>query len=300
VLAATSCTVEHPIQPTPFNLETDQPVPRPSATFPPSTASNPTEEGPPRQEEIDLLRLGLPAQSPDGGWIASVVETTGRGVEDSAQLTVSSLTGGISWVADAVTERDGWGGFEWPVPLRWSTVRPVLYFTHHARSDGCFPGWINASDLWSLNLQTGKSDFLAPKLGYWIDFAPDEHSILYISHSRDGVQIRNLATGQDTTIPLQIDARYGDRITFVPKAMWSPSGDKIILTYEIDACDSASTAVVLIDLPTSDQQTLIGPLEGSVSLLGWISDAEVMLAVDPASRLILNTTTGGTRQGPTQ
>lgn len=284
---------------TPVESEEDPPFIHPTPTRSPTrTVPSPTE-GPLKVEQLDLSRFHVPFHSPEGDWTASLIETSGLGVEDRAELIISSPSRGASWLAHAVTERDVWGGFAWPLPLYWSTVAQTLYFTHFVRSDGCLPAWANASDLWSLDLATGQSRPLAPKLGYWIDFAPDERSILYLSHSQEGrIIIRDLATGQDTTIPLELQAQLEDRITFISAAMWSPSGEQIALAYNVDACDHNSTAAVLVDLEDSTQKILIEPFQRALSLSSWISHHEALFIDDhTGSQIVVNTVTGSIEEG---
>jgi hypothetical protein len=174
----------------------------------------------------------------------------------NAILAVASIDGAVKWIAETVTDRDVWGGFEWAIPLHWSNDGRHLYFSHHVRGDGCISDF-RGSDLHRLDLQTGEVTEIVPRVGYWLALSPDEQTLAYLSFER-GLVLRDLASGDERQVELDIEADHPETPIHKSDLLWSPDGNSIVLTVAIDVCGpEQSTAIVQLDTETLSQTTLV-------------------------------------------
>ena len=80
---------------------------------------------------------------------------------------------------------------------------------------------LNGSDLHKLDLATGESTQLAPRVGYWIALSPDETHLAYLNSGHIGVL--DLTTGNSREA--EIITKYPPSILTYPlDIVWSPDG----------------------------------------------------------------------------
>lgn len=200
----------------------------------------------------------------------------------SAVLKVVSDDGDITWIAETITMTDIWGGFEWAIPFAWSQNDDYLYFTHHKRGDGCSPP-MNGSDLYRLDLRNGEVVELVPRLGRWLALSPDESALAYLSwyDREERLVIRNLAAGDERSTRLFVEEQYAPEIiVFTSHLLWSPDGQALVLTAEIDTCqhpDLLSTSIVRVDVKTLAQTTLVYEDKRWLTTVAWPDPNRVLL-----------------------
>jgi hypothetical protein len=248
-------------------------TPMPSPTLIPTLTPVPTPEV--------IVAIEAPYTSPSGRWSAIVMEGFFDGDQRSAILKVVSDDGDIAWIAETITTTDIWDQFEWAIPFAWSQSEGYLYFTHHVRGDGCSPP-MNGSDLYRLDLRNGEVVELVPRIGRWLALSPDESTLAYLSFERErGLVIRDLASGSERSTQLFIeepDAAEG--IVFTSHLLWSPDGQTLVLTADIDTCqhpDLLSTSIVRIDVDTLAQTTLVQEDKRWLTTVGWSDLGRVLV-----------------------
>jgi Tol biopolymer transport system component len=228
----------------------------------------------------------MPSTSPDGKWKATVLED-----QESASLRVSSTDGSVVWIADTVTERDIYGGFEWPIPFHWSKDGRYLYFTHHERGDGCI-SLFHGSDLQRLDLQTGEVTEIIPRVGYWLALSPDETTLAYLSFEK-GLILHDLPSGDERQVHLDIEDAYPETPLHKSHLLWSPNGNLLVLTIDIDVCGPGwSTAIVQVDVATLSQTVLLHEDEKLLYTIEWLEANRILLWEEGGHLWWLDTTTG--------
>ena len=88
------------------------------------------------------------------------------------QLTVRRADGQVTWpVIDQVSN---YGlGYTIPVPLQWSADGERLYVTNRPVPDGCAL-FVNGSDLWQVDLTSGRLAEVVPPVGSSLALSSDE------------------------------------------------------------------------------------------------------------------------------
>ena len=120
-------------------------------------------------------------RSPDGNWwvryglsdpvpAAEDEHDLFPGEKYQVQLRVGRVGSNQSW--SVVDEWRNYGlGFDWPAPLRWSADGRALYYTNYPVPDGCAI-FVNGSDLWRVDLETGATTQLLPFTGLTLAALP--------------------------------------------------------------------------------------------------------------------------------
>lgn len=213
----------------------------------------------------------MPSISPDGQWKATVLEG-----QESTILRVSRIDGAVEWIAETITDRDFWGGFEWAIPFHWSQKEYRLYFTHHVRGDGCISQF-HGSDLHSLDLQTGEVTEIVPRVGYWLALSPDETTLAYLSFEK-GLVLHNLTSGDERRVHLNIEDAYPETPIHESNLLWSPDGNLLVLTIAIDVCGPEwSNAIIQVDAATLSQTILIHEDEKLFHTIEWSEATRILL-----------------------
>lgn len=259
----------------------------PSPTPPPTQPSSAT----PDPSVLDVTIT--PSTSPDGAWTA--VTTVAIPKPDSGQeqyyqhLQVEGSDGSTRWTA--VDQWSPYGlGYTTPRPFHWSSDGRYLYFTDEPVPDGCAL-FVNGSDLNRLDLTTGEVTTLVPQAGPWISLSPDEHTLAYVAGGDRGLVLRDLATGQEQAIPLQVgsgDWQAGDVI-------WSPDGSSLALTVAHGPCRGGwaqSTSILRVDLARLEATPLLQEDNRLLLTAAWPDAATIVVQNQNGQRLELNAETG--------
>lgn len=253
------------------------PKPTLAASEPPGPMASPT--GTP---DISRMRvISSEFHSPNGRWL--ITATSALPIDESgvafgdhtyAQVKVFETEGGKDW-----TPIDRWspggclgsGGYE---PLLWAADGQDLCITYRPVPDGCGV-FVNGSDLWELDLETGLFVQIVPRVGLWLSLSPDETRLAYVGYGDQGLVIRDLRTGEERDVKLDPGEEYD-----AGHVVWSPDGRAIMLTLAFETCGAkpiGSTSVIRVDLPNLEQTTLVSEDERAFETIEWPTPDQILL-----------------------
>ena len=227
------------------------------------------------------------SESPDGKWTAIMV----RSAVVSAMQVYQSESSWKRWVIPGSVDS---GIRQVPWPHKWSRDGNYLYYTHQFRNgDGCLGYWaFNGGDLYRLNLISGETMMIAPRIGYWISLSPEETRLAYLDSGKIG--IRNLPEGTQNEVQV-INIFEGSIPTWPMDIIWAPDGNSLIFGIVGNVCVSEdSYSLVLLDVVSMQQEVISFDLkewlqpvkweEGNV----WLMDLEgVYWLLNPAEQTIV-------------
>lgn len=209
-----------------------RPAVTPAATQAPSPSPRATEPAAPMAEATVV--------SPDGRWsayslasapVVSPTSTTGDVYRAVLRLTHAD---GTQWTP--VDEWRPYGlGWTWPSVLQWSPDGQALYFTNIPVPDGCAL-FVNGSDLWRVDLSTGRAARLAPVLGISLALSPGAETLAYIDgRGAPELVLRDLATGAERRVRVAVEGQQAGDIR------WSPDGATLEIAVANEPCGNATT-----------------------------------------------------------
>ncbi|MEN6571709.1 MAG: hypothetical protein ABFD24_07700 [Anaerolineaceae bacterium] len=275
--------------------ETPSPAPTPTHTASPAAPTVTTTASvlpTPNPLTADVTQWS--SLSPDGQFVARGILSTPK--DDSsngatyANVSVGKPNGPILW-----TLVDGWlpvglGAYT-PQPLQWSSDSRIFYYTNRQSVEGCKPLPTNGSDLWSVDITSGKIQQLQPMQAYFLALSPDETRLAYIEQVSLDLVFKNLQNGKvEKRLSLDPDLPFDAGDLF-----WSPDGSMLVLTVAYNPCPLYSidkppytdtTTIRIVDTRTFDIRTIIGrDAERKVST-GWLDNNTVELT-DPNGKTYL-------------
>ncbi|NCF67469.1 MAG: hypothetical protein GWP61_16010, partial [Chloroflexi bacterium] len=132
------------------------------------------------------------------GWLAYIYEE-GLLAGYDTKLQVSSADGSLTWTLADYMQNAGLGATI-PEILRWSSDGQHAFFTNRAMVDGC-GDFVNGSDLFQGNLETGEVVELMPPLARSLSLSPDDSTVAYFPWGpMPDLILRNLATGEERAL----------------------------------------------------------------------------------------------------
>jgi hypothetical protein len=278
--------------------------PTASATATPLALATPQRAGAGVTALPDLTGLRVVTTtntSQDGKWNATGLAAFPRSAPDNyyTRLIVAGADGQTAWTVVDQWSRYGMG-YTTPQPFLWSRDGRAFYFTNMAHPDGCAP-FVNATDLYRVDLNTGAVTQIAPSVGLWLALSPDETKLAYAGFRERGLVVSDLATGreQETGLKLRQNANFGDAIG---RILWSADGSTIIYTIANRPCSGAasksqtvfaeSTSIVRLDVATMRQTPLLSDDIQLRMALEWASADKLLVRDKDGQTWLLDVTTG--------
>jgi hypothetical protein len=235
--------------------------------------------------------------SPDGRWTASglaALPVNGSAFVYYTRLEAARVDGRQSW-----TPVDGWGplamGYTTPAPLKWSRDGTAFYFTNRPHPDGCGV-LVNGTDIHRLDLETGAVTEVLPAVALSLALSPDEARVAYIGFGERGLIVRDLATGVERPLPLDLEPETTGQIP--PQAgfpVWAPSGNHLALTIADDPCGilpEAGNSIVIVDLVTGAASPVLDRDPRSFVTVDWPAEDRLRLKDSSGNTWTLNPGTG--------
>jgi len=234
----------------------------------PTAAATPTLIGPATSSKPSSTIEMWSSSSPDGKWIAEGMREAQREpCQYRTSLTVTSADGAVLWKVWEDVQNCGLGSTN-PIPFHWSQDGRSLYFTNEPMPDGCAQ-FVNGSDLYRVDLMTGRVTQLMPHAGLWLALSPDETQLAYIAYGSRGLVIRDLISEAEREVKLPAGAQAGHMV-------WSPDQTMLMLTLDEHGCGGAysvgrveaqaSTLTILLRTDTRRFITRVWPEAGRVLL----------------------------------
>lgn len=273
--------------------ETPSPAPTPTQTSSPAVPTFTAAVLPsPNPLTSDVTMWSSP--SPDGKLVARGILSTPNDKSSNgatyANVSVGKPNGPVLW-----TLVDGWlpvglGAYT-PQPLQWSSDGRIFYYTNRQSVEGCKPLPANGSDLWSVDIATGRIVQLLPLKAYYLALSPDESRLAYIEQGSLNLVFRNFKKGgTEKTVSIDPNMPFDAGNLF-----WSPDGTMLVVTLANKPCPNYSiekppftdtTSILIVDMQTYTVKTVIGrDAERKVST-GWLDNNTVELT-DPNGKTYL-------------
>lgn len=231
--------------------------------------------------------------SPDGQWIAegSMEGPFMEGDQEKyrTRLTVRRADGQVTWpVIDQVSN---YGlGYTVPVPLQWSADGERLYVTNQPVSDGCAL-FVDGSDLWQVDLTSGRLAEVVPAVGTSLALSPDETRLAIIGGDVDTELIVQLLDGGEVTrVPLAAghDTVQAGNIT------WAPDGQSVLVTVAENPCQVGqwTQSIVFVGLAPVVQNILVDRDPRLLNVVSWEEAGRARLHDETGNAWWLDVTTG--------
>ncbi len=256
----------------------------PTRTNTPDSVKSPTEQArdtpsavTPTPDLADFEQQEWSYTSPDGNWIALTLAAYPKAGSTAAgiytQLKVSSTDGAAEWV---IVDRWSGGGLGYtiPQPLLWSRDGQYLCCTNRPVTDGCGL-FVDASDLWKVNLRSGSVVDIMPSSGSTLSLSPDETVVAYIRWRGRALVIRDLLSGKERQAQLNPGKPFA-----AGHIIWSPDGTTLLLTLALQPCSgnwAESTSIVRVQVPSLEQTTAIREDERLFITAEWSAPDRVLL-----------------------
>jgi hypothetical protein len=217
----------------------------------------------------------------DGTWVAEGVVAYPQQSSDDAylyytRLSVFSADGATSWTL--VDAWQPWGlGYTVPRPFQWSADQPFFYYTNAPVPDGCAL-FVNGSDLHRVDLRDGSVTTVLAPSGLWLALSPDEQRIAYRGYGERDLVIRDVDSGAETEIPLDLATPYA-----LGHIVWAPDGSAVVVTVAHNPCAAGwaeATSLLRVDLPSKTVTTLLAADERRFVSAAWPTGAWVLLRDD--------------------
>jgi len=213
--------------------------------------------------------------SPDGKWTAVGRTKTETGIilgEQElyyTQLKVVSTDQSVEWTL--VEEISPFGlGYTTPEPLHWSADGRYLYYTNQPHVDGCGL-FVNASDLWRVDLADGSITQALPEGAKSYAFSPDDSQVAYVTWSTPpDLVLHDLGTGEDRRLGLDFEDAGA--------LVWSPDGIMLALTGAENPCQAGwAHTIVVVDTSDLTPRTLNLPDERLLNTNDWQEAGKILL-----------------------
>jgi hypothetical protein len=224
--------------------------------------------------------------SPDSSWSAemTLIEPTSITLGDRyyIQLEVTRIDHEITWqVIDGWKVVDEWtaGVLQMIVPseFTWSTDGRSFYFTNEPKffqsdptDDKMCHVFANGLDLHRVDLTTGKVVAILSNIAWQVSLSPKEDKLAYVPADQNDLVVRDLSTGEEVQVMHDTDKPFRVR-----RILWSPDGERILLTLAIEPCSSKrrfwaeSSSIVRVDLATLTTTTLINEDTSMLEAIHW-------------------------------
>jgi hypothetical protein len=263
-------------QNTPISSATPSCTPTPT----PTVTTDDTATATPDWSEMRVNRQTY--TSPDSKWIVEIISASPKDDSDEQVfydgMNILNADGRRLWVI--FDEWTGIGlGYSIPEFFNWSIDGKSFYYTDRVIPDGCTGAYNNGSDLYKVDLESGKVTEILPKRGPgWIALSPDEKTVAYdIPHGR-GLVLRDAALGLERSVSignLERDKQYGVLI------IWSPDSQSLGVTVANGACDMVeygeSTSVLVVEAATLTVRTIASEDKRYLVASTWLDDHRLAL-----------------------
>jgi hypothetical protein len=224
----------------------------------------------------------------------TTVATPKSGDSYYANLTVTDTAGTSGWVVV-----DSWApyglGYTVPRPFHWSNDGNYLYITNDPAPDGCAL-FVNGSDLKRVDLSSGEVTQIVEPVGPWLSLSPNETKLAYLSWDGDRpLVVRDLASGAENAIKLPVS----DPNWQAGNVVWSPDGDKLVLTIANTPCSGGwarSTSIVQVNLGTLEAKPVIEDDDRLLVTTEWPEPSTIVLQDQNDNQVKMNAETGQIEQ----
>jgi hypothetical protein len=215
--------------------------------------------------------------APDGRFVASGVFSIPRDGSSNgafyARVDVRGPNGNVDWTLYDDWLPTGLGTYTLQ-PVQWSSDSKVFYYTDRQSFDGCKPLASNGSDLWSVDIDSGKITQLLPMVASYIALSPDNSRLAYIEQGSQNLVFRNLKNGEtEKTVSIDPGIPFDAGNLF-----WSPKGNLLVVTLANKPCPgyaiekgppADTTSILIVDTQTYKVLTVIGRDAERKVAMGW-------------------------------
>lgn len=221
--------------------------------------------------------------SPNGEWRAISTVQTPRSGEEYYQRFVVEKTGS----SQRYTLVDGnapFGlGYTIMQPKAWSMDGSRLYYGNVPYGGGCAL-FLNASDLYELDLATGESrEVLPPDSAWTLAVSPDTKQVAYHTRNQEESALYILDIASSEYARLDVASILGN--DQLGEIVWSPASDAFAFVIAHDPCRGGWAASTSIYVVNTDNMTLTPYLQKDERLLmpsAWtIPEQPILAAWDP-------------------
>jgi len=230
--------------------------------------------------------------SPDGQFVARGIFSTPLDGSSNgatfANVSVGVPNGRLYWTLVNDWLLPGLGAFT-PQPVQWSKDSKVFYYTNLQSFDGCKVLRSNGSDLWSVDMDSGKITQLLPMQASYIALSPDETRLAYIEQGSLNLVFRNLKNGEtEQTVSIDPNIPFDAGNLF-----WSPEGNLLVVTLANIPCPSYAidkppytdtTSILLVNTQTYNVLKVIVRDAERKLATGWWDNHTVELT-DPNGKV---------------
>lgn len=272
---------------TPVPVESETPT----ATFGSGEESATTAA--PTQDWAEMRIYRQTSTAPDGQWTAEFIMAFPE--EDTYEedaygegslplfytgLIVRSTDGNKEWRIIDEWAEEGLG-ISYPRPLLWSKDGRSFYYTNDVVPDGCGGALKNGSDLYKVDLESGKVTQVLESGQTWLAISPDEQTVAYAEPYGRGLVLRDLASGEERSVSIGTTDR---KQTYDVKIIWSPEGTALAVTIAIGACDMVkdgeSTSILVVEADSLKVTPVLLEDKRYLTADEWIGNAQLLLS-DP-------------------
>ena len=230
------------------------------------------------------------SQSADGRWIAE--GWLDFNVEDGILmgydtiLQVSQADGPVTWTLADYLQNPGLGATI-PEIVRWSSDGQYAYFSNRSMTDGC-GDFVNGSDLFKADLETGEVIELMPPLARSLSLSPDESIVAYLPWgSMPDLVLRNVVTGSQRTLVWDIVFDVAGYM------VWSPDGQSVAMTLSSSSCPFPGSvhSIAVVDVETLTPTIVLQNDESGFVTAAWSETGDLVLQDLDGERWALDVTT---------
>ena len=161
-------------------------------------------------------------------------------------------------------------GYTTPETVHWSADGGYLYYTNQPHVDGCGL-FINASELWRVDLADGSATQALPESAKSYAFSPDDSQVAYVTWSTPpDLVLHDLGTGEDRRLVLDFEDAGAQ--------VWSPDGTMLALTGAENPCQAGwAHSIVVVDTSDLTPRTLNLPDERLLKTNDWQEAGKILL-----------------------
>ncbi|MCC6454214.1 MAG: hypothetical protein IT328_04675 [Caldilineaceae bacterium] len=219
--------------------------------------------------------------SPNGEWIAtSTLQTPRPGDEYYQRFVVEKVDGSIQY-----SLLDGYApfglGYTVMKPKSWSQDGTRLYYGNVPHPDGCAL-FLDASDLYELDLATGESRGILPPDSAWtLSVSPDSKRVAYHARNQDEKSLYVLDMASYDYTMLDVAPILGDSDQ-LGEIVWSPDNNHVAFVVAHQPCMggwAAATSIYTVNIQEMSLTPHLQRDERPLIPAAWPTPDELILAI---------------------